>query len=80
MQRHVYCLSWGARNYAIWDNKVLSFIVSGRKYKGRIFVSVNGHDLLDVTFTDSKNTQVKHKIEDVYIDQLLDVIDAYVEN
>ena len=68
--------SWGFHNpVALPDNKGLRFQVEGFKYKGTVeVVYVEGKDLFDVVLTDNGE-----KVEDVYLDCLVSVIDNLVE-
>ena len=69
-------LSWGFHNpRRLSDDRGLSFMVNGFKYQGCVEVVYNiGMDLFDVVLT--KNGT---KIEEVYIDNLIEVIDNLVE-
>ena len=71
--------SWGFHNpVALPNNEGLQFIVQGFKFKGTVEVAYNeGWDLFDVSFI--KDGKVVDKIEEVYLDGLVDVIDRYVE-
>lgn len=67
--------SWGFhRPQRLPNDKGLSFIVDGFKYQGRVQVIYNeGADLFDVRLD---NGEI---VEDVYLDQLVGVIDNLVE-
>lgn len=67
--------SWGFhRPTALPDNRGLAFQVEGFKYTGTVKVIYNeGTDLFEVHLEDG------HIEEDVYLDQLIDVIDGMVE-
>jgi len=71
--------SWGFHQpVALPNNEGLQFKVQGFKFKGTVAVAYNaGWDLFDVSFI--KNGKVVDKIEEVYLDGLVDVIDRYVE-
>ena len=66
--------SWGFhRPTRLPDNKGLAFRVNGFKYQGRVAVEYDeGKDLFDVVVGDER-------ITDVYIENLVDVIDSAVE-
>jgi hypothetical protein len=68
-------LSWGFHKpQQLPNDKGLSFIVDGFKYQGRVQVIYNeGADLFDVRLD---NGEI---VEDVYLDQLVGVIDNLVE-
>ena len=67
--------SWGPHNFKRLPNdKGLSFSVDGFKYQGCVKVIYNeGTDLFEIHFDDGRIE------EDVYLDQLVDVIDNAVE-
>ena len=67
--------SWGFHQpQQLPNDKGLSFIVDGFKYQGRVQVIYNkGADLFDVRLD---NGEI---VEDVYLDQLVGVIDNLVE-
>lgn len=57
----------------------LSFKVNGFKIKGEVQVVYNsGSDLFDISFYDS-DEKMQKIVEDIYLDQLVDVIDEHVE-
>ena len=57
------------------DDKGLRFNVEGFKYRGVVEVIYNiGSDLFDVVLPDTGT-----KVEDVYLDNLVEVIDSLVE-
>ena len=72
--------SWGFISpKALEDNKGLVFEVNGFKHKGWVKVIYNeGKDLFEVNLIDDKGIEVK-KIEDVFFDLLVEVIDEAVE-
>ena len=70
--------SWGFENPKRLQDG-LSFKVNGFKLSGEVQIIYNaGIDLFDLSFFDS-NKQLQKVIENVYVDQLVDVIDEYVE-
>ena len=73
--RLMVVLSWGFHKpQQLPNDKGLSFIVDGFKYQGRVQVIYNeGADLFDVRLD---NGEI---VEDVYLDQLVGVIDDLVE-
>ena len=68
--------SWGFhRPTALPDDRGLSFLVDGFKYKGEVQVIYNeGVDLFEVVLTNTGE-----RVEDVYLDCLVNVIDGLVE-
>ena len=67
--------SWGFHNArALFDDRGLSFHVNGFKYSGRVEVVYDeGKDLFEVNLSNGT------KVEDVYLDNLVSVIDGLVE-
>lgn len=72
--------SWGFhRPTALPDDKGLAFMVNGFKHRGWVFVKYNeGKDLFDIELRGNDMTIIS-VIEDVYFDQLVNVIDHAVE-
>lgn len=70
--------SWGFNSPKPLENG-LSFKVQGFLHKGWVSVEYNeGSDLFDVKLLTDQLKEVK-SIEDIYVDQLVDVIDDAVE-
>ena len=68
--------SWGPHNFKrLPEDKGLSFQVEGFKYQGNVVVMYNaGTDLFEVILT-----KTGERVEDVYLDNLVSVIDGLVE-
>ena len=68
--------SWGPHNFKrLPEDQGLSFQVEGFKYQGKVIVMYNaGTDLFEVILAKTGET-----VEDVYLDNLIDVIDNLVE-
>ncbi len=71
-------MSWGMHNLSNFDNKVLRFNVNGHHHKGHVLIRVNGSDLYDVMLA-STHGNVKKVINDLYFDQLAEIIDREIE-
>lgn len=73
--------SWGFhRPTALPNDEGLAFKVDGFKHRGWVFVKYNdGKDLFDVELRDN-SLNIVRSIEDVYFDQLVNVIDNAVEH
>lgn len=70
--------SWGFEDVKTIKNGV-SFKVNGLILKGRVEIYLNeGKDLFEVSFYDKDENLIK-QIDEVYFDQLVDVIDKNVE-
>ena len=72
--------SWGFHNpQALPNNNGLIFRVEGFKHKGWVQVKYReGKDLFVVILLNNKYSEL-HRFEDVYFDELVDVIDNAVE-
>ena len=68
--------SWGPHNFKrLPEDKGLFFQVEGFKYQGKVVVMYNaGTDLFEVILA-----KTGEKVEDVYLDCLVNVIDGLVE-
>lgn len=70
--------SWGFNSPKPLDNG-LTFKVQGFLHKGWVVIKYNeGSDLFDIKLLSDQLEEVK-SIEDIYVDQLVDVIDDIVE-
>lgn len=71
--------SWGFHQpVALPNNEGLQFKVQGFKFKGIVQIVYNeGRDLFDVRFI--KASKVVATVNDVFFDQLIDVVDNFVE-
>lgn len=75
--------SWGVEQWIAKPARAglrggsLEFIVNGLKFSGLVTIDLNFMDLYNVTFT--KDGVVVHTIDDVYADELFNVVDTYVE-
>ena len=66
--------SWGFHSASALDNG-LKFLVDGYKYTGEIIIKYNeGTDLFNIEFTTTGET-----INDVYADNLVNIIDNHIE-
>ena len=68
--------SWGLHNFKrLPEGQGLSFQVEGFKYQGKVVVMYNvGTDLFEVILA-----KTGEKVEDVYLDCLVNVIDGLIE-
>jgi hypothetical protein len=78
--KQIVMWSWGFHNpIALPNNEGLIFCVNGFKHNGYVKVIYNeGKDLFIIILLDNQNIELK-RIEDVYFDSLVDVIDEAVE-
>lgn len=70
-------MSWGACNWKGGEN-FLQFKVNGYKLAGAVRIELNGKDLYDITFYNEKK-EVVQTANDIYFDQMVDLIDGVVE-
>lgn len=79
LKEHTYLFwSWGANSFANYKNKALKFQVKGHLHNGLVYIVLNGSDLFDVYLT-TNSGNIKHTINDVYIDQLFSMLDERIE-
>jgi hypothetical protein len=71
--------SWGAHKFTNYKNKALVFMVNGHHHKGRVYIVLNGADLFDVYLT-SNQQNIKQTFNDIYIDELVEVLDDNIES
>lgn len=74
--------AWGSKNpLALEDG--LQFDVNGLVFKGKVIIKLNGMDLYDITFgrmnRKTYEFDVKETAEGVYCDQLVEILDHYIE-
>lgn len=72
--------SWGSNNYIDLGDG-LKFNVKGRKFKGQVIIKLNLDDTYTILFGKIINNEwiLKEVYENVYCDQLHELIDGYVE-
>lgn len=81
--RIVY-LTWGAKGFTAAQSNdeskepCLRFKVNGRKFKGYVHIFYNWSDWYRVEFVSTHNN-LKKVVDEVYFDELQNVIDEYVE-
>lgn len=72
-------MSWGVHNFRNFDNLALIFKVNGFKHKGVVAITYNRvPDLFNVELRNGHYNLVE-KVDGVYVDQLVSVIDSLVE-
>lgn len=78
MRRNQKVWSWGAHAWTRMNEYCLRFMVQGHHHKGHVYLVVNGSDLFDAYLTSSQGT-IKDIITDLYLEDLIDAVDAKVE-
>lgn len=78
LSRTLAAMSWGARGWTRINSTVLRFRVSGHHHDGYVFLMVNGSDLFDAFLTTTRLT-VKQSFTDIYVSDLVDVLDVAIE-
>jgi hypothetical protein len=72
-------MSWGFRNAGIIvTDKAYRFTVSGHHHKGHVYIVLNGADLFDIYYTSNRGN-IKKISKDIYIDDLINVLDKDIE-
>lgn len=70
--------SWGIRDFVRYKDQALAFKVSGYLFKGNVVITLAANDTYTVHLINNRNRIIK-KIEQIYFDQLVEVIDINVE-
>ena len=70
-------MCWGASQFKGTENS-LRFKVQGHLLKGYVDIKLNGSDLYDVKFYNTRMT-LKKSYDDVFCDQLTELIDDTIE-
>jgi len=71
-------MSWGANSWT-GGNDFLMFKVQGFKFKGIVKITLKGDDTYTIEFMTTQKRVVKHTREQVFFDEMVDIIDLYVE-
>jgi hypothetical protein len=83
--------SWGASAYRSFDAKALPglgshmgglfFRVRGALFQGQVFIALHPSDTYTICFGSLRagKLTIKHKVEGVHFDEMVDIIDKYVE-
>lgn len=78
IRRNMIVWSWGANNWTKMNDYSLRFTVNGHHFKGHIYLVVNGSDLFDIYLTSNRGN-IKDILTDIYLEDLIDVIDRRIE-
>jgi hypothetical protein len=70
--------SWGAKNFAAYNNRALRFNTNGHHHKGEVVIVLNFLDLFDVYLLNKDNT-IKEVLPDVYLEDLFSIMDDKIE-
>ena len=70
--------SWGAHAWMVNKDLWLRFKVQGHHHKGHVYIVLAWNDTFTVYYTTSRG-KIVDKREEVYIDELVQVIDKRVE-
>jgi hypothetical protein len=74
----IWLMSWAARNFTTFGDKVLFFVVSGCHHKGIVLITLAWDDTYTVRLL-SNQWNEKAKFVNVYFDELAELIDTKVE-
>lgn len=78
MKRQATVMSWGAHAWTRENANCLRFMVHGHHHTGHIFIAPNPADLFDVFIVTTRGT-LRKKLEDIFVEDLISVIDEAVE-
>lgn len=74
--------AWGAKNAVGLDDGI-QFDVKGLKFRGKVIIKLTAMDDYTITFGRMNRKtfefDVKHTAEGVYCDQLVEILDHYIE-
>lgn len=71
--------SWGARAWVKNKGLWLRFQVRGHHHSGHVYITLAWDDTFTLYFTSVKKGKIVDKISNVFVDELLQVIDKRVE-
>ena len=74
----LWLITWGARNFTRFEDKALFFNVSGNKHKGIVLITLAWDDTYTVRLLSTQWNE-KAKFENVYCDELAEIIDINIE-
>jgi hypothetical protein len=74
----LWVMTWAARNFTRFEDKALFFTVSGHHHKGIVLITLAWDDTYTVRLLSSQWNE-KAKFENVYCDELAELIDTKVE-
>jgi hypothetical protein len=74
----LWLITWGARNFTRYEDKALFFTVSGNKHKGIVLITLAWDDTYTVRLLSTQWNE-KAKFENVYCDELAEIIDINIE-
>jgi hypothetical protein len=78
ISRTLKVITWAACGWTKMNKALLRFRVSAHRHKGYVYIAVNGADLFDIWLTNLKG-DVKKTFTDVYVEDLITVIDDEIE-
>jgi hypothetical protein len=70
--------SWGAKDFATYNDLALYFSVNGHHHKGKVCITLNFMDLFDVYLIDESGN-IKTELKDVYLEDLFNIMDVKIE-
>jgi hypothetical protein len=74
----LWLMTWAARNFSQYESKALFFTVSGNKHKGIVLITLAWDDTYTVRLLSTQWNE-KAKFENVYCDELAEIIDINIE-
>ena len=74
----LWVMTWGARSFTRFEDKGLFFTVSGHHHKGIVLITLAWDDTYTVRLLSSQWNE-KAKFENVYCDDLAELIDTKIE-
>lgn len=74
----LWFMTWGARNFTNFEDKIFFFRVSGNKHKGYVVITLAWDDTYVVRLFSTQWNE-KAKFDNVYCDELASLIDENIE-
>ena len=71
-------MSWGFNRPFSIEDTGYRFNVQGHHHRGYVYIFLNGMDLFDIYYTSTQNN-IKKVRNDIYIDQLIEILDTDIE-
>lgn len=72
-------MCWGAKDFSQHQSKALIFKVNGLLFQGVIVIILGWMDTYTVRYVDKNGVEALEMDEDVYFDDLTNIIDAKIE-
>jgi len=79
LAHNIIGMSWGINRPSLYKDTVLAFKVQGYVHRWWVYITLSYDDTFRIYLTKSNRTSIVKDIKWVYIDELRDVLDSYIE-